>query len=336
MTLLLPPPLEPGDAIGVFSPSAAATAWAPTRFARARDFVAARGFRLVPGSLTGRRDAYRSGSIRARAEELNALLRDPGIRCVMSAIGGFNSNALLPHLDEDAIRRDPKIVVGYSDVTALLLGIHARTGLVTFHGPALVASLGELPPLVDRTWEAFAAVACVPRRDRHELVAPAEWTDEFIEWEEQSRPKLTRPNDVRFHGSGTVRGRLIGGNLNTMGGIGGTPWMPPIEPGDVLLLEDSRLSIATVERSLAWLDLARVFDRVGAVLLGKHELLDDAGSGRTTLDVLREILGDREVPVVEGFDSCHAHPMLTVPIGVPVEVNFDAERVTIVGPWLAE
>ncbi len=335
MPTLLPPPLAPGDAIGFFSPSAAVTAWAPTRFERARAFVAARGHRLVPGLLTGRRDAYRSGSIRARAEELNALLRDPEVRCVMSTIGGFNSNALLPHLDLDAIRRDPKIVVGYSDVTALLLGIHARTGLVTFQGPALVASLGELPPLVDRTWEAFAAVACGPRRERHELVAPAEWTDEWIEWEEQGRPKRTRPNDVRFHGRGTVRGRLIGGNLNTMGGIGGSPWMPAIEPGDVLLLEDSRLSIATVERSLAWLDLNGVLDRVAAVLLGKHELLDDAGTGRTALDVLREILAGRELPVVEGFDSCHTHPMLTVPIGVAVEIDFDAERVAIAEPWLA-
>ncbi len=73
----------------------------------------------------------------------------------MSVIGGNNSNSLLPHLDFDALKRDPKIVIGYSDVTALLLGIHARTGLVTFYGPALVASFGELSPLVDETLAGF-------------------------------------------------------------------------------------------------------------------------------------------------------------------------------------
>lgn len=115
-----------------FSPSSAATAWAPNRFARAKAFLEGQGFRLKAGSLTGQQDNWRSGSIAARAEELNALIRDPEVRCIMSVIGGSNSNSLLPYLDFDALRRDPKIIVGYSDVTALLLGIHAQTGLVTF------------------------------------------------------------------------------------------------------------------------------------------------------------------------------------------------------------
>ena len=79
---------------------------------------------------------------RERAEELNALLRDPQVRCIMSTIGGSNSNALLPYLDYAAFRRDPKIVVGYSDATAVLLALYAQTGIPTFYGPALVASLG--------------------------------------------------------------------------------------------------------------------------------------------------------------------------------------------------
>ncbi|HAS3151713.1 TPA: LD-carboxypeptidase, partial [Vibrio cholerae] len=98
--------------------------------------------------LTGKSDYYRSGSIRERAEELNQLIRDPNVRCIMSTIGGNNSNSLLPYIDYEALRNDPKIIIGYSDVTALLLGIYAQTGLITFYGPALVASFGEYPPLV--------------------------------------------------------------------------------------------------------------------------------------------------------------------------------------------
>jgi muramoyltetrapeptide carboxypeptidase len=345
MSLLLPPPLAPGDAIGFFSPSSAVTTWAPRRFARATAYLEARGFRLVPGSLTGRADHYRSGSIEARAEEFNALVRDPQIRCVMSTIGGMNSNAMLPHLDYEALVADPKIIVGYSDVTALLLGIHARTGLVTFQGPALVASFGEFPPLVDETFASFAAMTMGPPRDRHVYDVPAAWTDERIDWETQDRAKSTRPNDCRFHrgrggdGPGRVRGRLIGGNLNTIGGIWGSPFMPEIRDGDVLLIEDSLKDIATVERSFAFLDLNGVFDRVGAILLGKHELFDDRGTGRTPHDVLREVLGDRDPPMVIGFDSCHTHPMLTVPIGVMAEIDFGGGRghgqVSLVEPWLA-
>ncbi|MFA0349917.1 LD-carboxypeptidase, partial [Vibrio sp. 10N.222.55.C6] len=95
--------------------------------------------------LTGESEGYRSGSIQARAEELNQLIRDPDVRCIMSTIGGNNSNSLLSYIDYDALRDDPKIIVGYSDATALLLGIYAKTGLVTFYGPALVASFGEFP-----------------------------------------------------------------------------------------------------------------------------------------------------------------------------------------------
>ncbi len=347
--LLLPPPLAPGDAIGFFSPSAPATAFAPTRFERARRFLEQRGHRLVAGQLTGASEGYRSASPRARAEEFNALIRDPRVRCVMSVIGGSNSNGMLPHLDFEALRRDPKIIVGYSDVTALLLGIHARTGLVTFHGPALVASFGELPPLVDETWDAFAAVVGGPGRGRLELPVPPRWTDQRIEWEQQREPKDTRPNAVRVHvggggagdgagggGGGVIRGRLIGGNLNTMGGIWGSPFMPEIRRGDILLLEDSLKDIATVERSFTMLAINGVFDRVAAVLLGKHELFNDAGTGRSPMDVLRETLDGRPVPVLEGFDSCHTHPMLTVPLGVTAEVDLDRGTVSLVGPWLAE
>ena len=112
MALLKPPGLKPGDTIG-FSPSSAATAWAPNRFARAGAFLEGQGFRLKAGSLTGQQDHWRSGSIAARADELNALIRDPAVRCIMSVIGGNNSNSLLPYLDFDALKRDPKIVIGY-------------------------------------------------------------------------------------------------------------------------------------------------------------------------------------------------------------------------------
>ncbi len=141
----LPPALRHGDTIGYFSPSSPATHFAPTRYQRARSYLESKGFRLISGSLTGQADHYRSGSIHARADELNALIRDPDVRCIMSTIGGSNSNALLPYLDYDALIADPKIIIGYSDVTAILLGIHQMTGLVPFYGPALVASFGEMP-----------------------------------------------------------------------------------------------------------------------------------------------------------------------------------------------
>ena len=331
---LLAPALRPGDAIGYFSPSSPATHYAPKRYARAKQYLRSRGFDLVSGSLTGQSDFYRSGSIHARADELNALIRNPEVRCIMSTIGGSNSNALLPYLDYDALIADPKVIVGYSDATSILLAIHQKTGLIPFYGPALVASFGELPPLVDTTFDSFAEMVMAKGANAHTYTLPRFWTDEMIPWEEQDRAKSLRPNECAFLGTGTVTGRLIGGNLNTMWSIWGSPFMPTIGEGDVLLIEDSLKPISTVERLFAFLKINGIFDRVAAVILGKHELFDDKGSGRSPLDVLYEVLDGQEVPIVDGFDSCHTHPMLTVPLGLPITIDFDRARVSIDAPWV--
>ncbi|MDX7890076.1 LD-carboxypeptidase [Aeromonas caviae] len=337
MTLLKPPGLNPGDTIGFFSPSSAATAWAPNRFARAKAYLAAQGFELKAGSLTGEQDHWRSGSIAARADELNALIRDPQVRAIMSVIGGSNSNSLLPYLDFDALKRDPKIVIGYSDVTALLLGIHAQTGLVTFYGPALVASFGELSPLVDETQVGFLSVcmaggASLP----HRLPTPTQWTEERLDWEHQTRAKQCWPNRLISVGTGRVRGRLIGGNLNTLAGIWGSPYMPSIERGDILLLEDSLKTAETVERAFTHLKLCGVFDRIGALVLGKHELFDSQGSGRRPLDILLEVVGEPTFPILAEYDCAHTHPMLTLPLGIEAELDLDAQSLTLCESWLGE
>ncbi|WP_323924675.1 S66 family peptidase [Aeromonas caviae] len=337
MTLLKPPGLNPGDTIGFFSPSSAATAWAPNRFARAKAYLAAQGFELKAGSLTGEQDHWRSGSIAARADELNALIRDPQVRAIMSVIGGSNSNSLLPYLDFDALKRDPKIVIGYSDVTALLLGIHAQTGLVTFYGPALVASFGELSPLVDETLAGFLSVcmaggASLP----HRLPTPTQWTEERLDWEHQTRAKQCWPNRLISVGTGRVRGRLIGGNLNTLAGIWGSPFMPSIERGDILLLEDSLKTAETVERAFTHLKLCGMFDRIGALVLGKHELFNAQGSGKRPLDILLEVVGEPTFPILAEYDCAHTHPMLTLPLGIEAELDLDAQSLTLCESWLGE
>ena len=330
--MILAPKLKPGDSIGIFSPSSPATATAAVRYQRAKQFLQQKGYRVVEGALTGRRDGYRSGSIQQRAEELNALIRNPQVRCIMSAIGGMNSNSLLPYLDYDALRRDPKIIVGYSDVTALLLGIHAQTGLVTFYGPAAVASLGEFPPFVDETWHYFETIAAGKAAVPHLLPTPAEWTEEFLDWSSQNRAKIAQPNQLLTLQGGRHTGRLIGGNLNTMQGIWGTPYMPPICPGDILLIEDSLKDAAAVERSFSLLKCSGVFDRIGGLILGKHECFDDLGTGRRPHQILQEVMGKVDFPVLAEFDCCHTHPMLTMPIGCTVTLDAVAQTVVLEQP----
>ena len=326
---MIPPKLRVGDTVAVFSPSSPITATVPARYLRGKAYLEAKGFRVVEGCLTGKQDGYRSGSIRERAEELNRLLRDPAVRCVMAAIGGYNSNALLPYLDYDALRADPKIIVGYSDVTALLLGIYAQTGITTYYGPAMAASFGEFPPFVDETYRYFTDILLEGASFPHVLPTPKLWTEEFLDWAGQDRGKNGEANRLVTLQGGCATGRLMGGNLNTMAGIWGTPYIPEIRQGDILLIEDSLKSAAEVERSFVHLKLSGVFDRIGGLILGKHELFDHQGTDRKPSDILLEVMGKPDFPVLAEFDCCHTHPMLTMPIGAEVLLDADAQTVTI-------
>lgn len=327
MTHARPPALQPGDRIGYYSPSSPATAYAPKRHQRAVDFLKQQGFDVVAGQLTGQEDGYRSGSIEARAQELNTLLRDPTIRCVMSTIGGSNSNALLPHIDYEAITRDPKIIVGYSDVTAILQAITQKTGLITFYGPALVASLGELDPLRQQTWDAFLQVVSADAKQQIDVHMPARWTDEFIPWEQQTKPKTTTPNHWRTLRNGQATGRLVGGNLNTMSGLWQTPYLLTPQPGDILLIEDSLKNASHMEKLFSHLHNTGILDQLGGLIMGKHEGFDAQSTGKQPEDIFFEVIGTPPCPTLSQFDCAHTHPMLTMPLGA--QVHLDATNQTV-------
>lgn len=315
--------------VGVFSSSSPISATVPVRYNRGKAYLASKGICVMDGSLYGKQDYYRSGSIKERADEFNQLLYREDVQVLMAAIGGNNTNAILPYIDYEYLKQHPKIIIGYSDTTALLLGIYAKTGLVTFYGPALASSFGELPPFVDMTFDYFRAMILEGVTVPYEYPMPSVWTDEFINWGTQDRGKTACPNDWVSVIPGVCRGRLIGGNLNTMEGFFGTAYMPEIWEGDILFIEDSLKDACTIERTFSLLKLAGVLDKIGGILLGKHEKFDDNGTGRKPYEILLEVLGNLRIPFLAEFDCCHTHPMLTMPIGCQVELDATNKRVTL-------
>lgn len=326
--------LNKGDSIGIFSPSTPITAFCPKRFKRAVNYLQNKGFNIIEGNLIGKSDFYRSGSIKERAEELNSLIRNPNIKCIMSTIGGMNSNSLLPYIDYEAFKNNPKPIIGYSDVTAILLGIYSKTGISTYYGPALVASFGEIEPFVDKTYEYFKDILINDCKFPFQLKKPDIWTEEYIDWEKQDRPKKGLKNNLITVYKGTAKGRLIGGNLNTMTGIWGSEYMPEIKKGDILFIEDSLKDCANIERSFSLLKLNGVFEKISGIILGKHELFNDCNSGRKPYEILLKVLGDKKIPFLAEFDCCHTHPMITLPIGCIVELDATNKSVSIVEYWV--
>jgi len=326
--------LKPGDKIGIYSPSSPITYSSPKRYERAKSFLESKGFEIVEGNLTGKHDLYRAGTIQERANELNEFIRNPDIRCIMSTIGGTNSNALLPYIDYEAFKKDPKIMIGYSDATAILLGIYAQTGIPTFYGPALVPSFGEFEPFLHFTYDYFRDMLIVEQQIPLTVPIPPYWTDEPLNWEVKTVDKQKRLNDWICVNEGSAQGRLIGGNLNAMYGFWGSPYMPAIRDGDILFIEDTMKTASVVEKNFNLLKVNGVFDRVSGIILGKHELFDDQGTGRKPSDILVETIGETSIPILADFDCCHTHPMLTMPIGRNVKLDATNKEVTIMEQWI--
>ncbi len=315
--------------IGVFSPSSPISATIPIRYERGIQYLQAKGYKVVNGQLCGKKDAYRSGTIQERAEEFNDLLHNKEIDILMAAIGGNNTNSILPYIDYEYLKQHPKVIIGYSDVTALLLAIYAKTGLVTFYGPAAAASFGEFPPFVDWTFANFDSMMKSQIEIPYHYQKPLFWTDEFINWSTQDHGKAQYKNDWICVHPGVCCGRLIGGNLNTMEGFFGTEYMPQIQKGDILFIEDSLKDACTIERSFSLLKLAGVFGRISGIILGKHEKFDDNGTGRKPYEILMEVMGNSSIPILADFDCCHTHPMMTMPIGCQVRLDAENKIVTL-------
>lgn len=315
--------------IGVFSSSSPVSATVPVRYERGIAYLKSRGYEIVNGSLYRKQDSYRSGTIQERAQEFNQLLYNEKVHILMASIGGNNTNSILPYIDYEYLKKHPKIIIGYSDTTALLLAVYVKTGLVTFYGPAAASSFGELPPFVDWTFKYFESMIKSEIICPYDYQMPEFWTDEVIKWDEQNRSKEQYKNDWICVKPGVCQGRLIGGNLNTMEGFFGTKYMPEIKKGDILFIEDSLKDACTIERSFSLLKLAGVLDRVSGIILGKHEKFDDNGTGRKPYEILQEVLGETEIPILAEFDCCHTHPMFTLPIGCQVKLDAEKKRVSL-------
>ncbi|KRL01099.1 S66 family peptidase [Liquorilactobacillus capillatus] len=316
--------------IGYYSASTPITAISPLRFERAKKYLTKKNIQLVAGSLTGKQDYYRSGSILERAQEINELIHNADVDVIMATIGGTNTNAVLPYIDYAYLQQHPKTFVGYSDATALLLAVKSQApSCRVLYGPALVASFGEWPPFVDQTWAAFIKIL-TNNCQTVTLNAPAYWADEALNWNEYQRAKKQLKNKWGYTGrrEGKLSGKIIGGNLNTIYGIIASKYFPKLHSDDLLFIEDAEKDAATVEKNFAMLKNAGVFDIVKGIVLGKHALFDDCGSNRTPLVILKEVLDGQDLPIIYGYDCCHTVPMLTTPLGARAEFDLSAQTVT--------
>lgn len=297
--LIKPPALAEGDLVGVVAPASPPAE--DRELQRGLEALAAMGLRVRLGRHLrlggGARAGYLAGPDRDRAADLMEMFRDPAVRAIFCARGGYGSARLLPLLDYRVIRRHPKILVGYSDITALHLAIHRRAGLVTFHGPMVASDFG-------RGLSAFTAESLRRALFHPHPAGPV-----------ANPPSLPPPVAVR---PGVARGPLIGGNLSLVVSTLGTPFEIRTA-GRILFLEEVGEPAYRVDRMLTQLRQAGKLDGVAGVAFG------ECGEGREDLmEVLHDRLGDLGVPVLANLAIGHGAEKATLPLGVRATLNAGA------------
>jgi muramoyltetrapeptide carboxypeptidase len=332
-TLKRPRALSPGDRIGIIAPSCPTAVWFPDRFDRSVEaFARELQAEAVIAGQVRRATGFTSGSVAERARAFQEMLEDRSIRAIFSSIGGFNSAELLEHLDVDRFRSDPKIVIGYSDCTSLLLGIQAMAGWYTFYGPAVMTQFGEYPRPLPYTleWLRRTLVDAAAPGDVHD---PEEWTNEFLDWagtEWLSRARRpSGPARRAVWKSGDGDGRLFGGNIETLNFLIGTSYLR-VPERVVLFWEttDAEASLPRVQRALTHFRQTGLLDRTAAMLIGRSP--DSTNSCGTSLqEVVLAAVQSYDFPVVAELAFGHTDPMLTLPIGARTLVTAHGDHAAI-------
>ena len=308
-----PKRLAPGDTVMLVAPANATFESVDLQIAK--DSLGALGFKVKVGSHLLDRHGYLAGDDKARADDINRAFADTSIAAVVAIRGGWGSARVLPYLDFDVIRRNPKVILGFSDITALLLSIVAKTGLITFHGPL---GLGQ--------WDAYSL-------DYYKRVLLNGEQVTYTNKKDLSPRNALVQVDYRTQtiASGKARGRLLGGNLTVLTTILGSPYLPDWD-GCIFFCEDVHEDLYRIDRMLTQLKLAGVLAKIkGFVFGGCFQC--NAGDNNYAALTLEEIFADHiaplGVPAWSGAMIGHAQPQWTIPEGAQVEIDAAAGTVQL-------
>ena len=290
-----PRKLRSGARIGIVNPAY----WLePEKLQRAVKVFEDQGYELVLGKSTSLKENQCAGSPTERAEDIMAMFVDPEIDVIICARGGYGGNRVLPLLDYDIIRANPKIFVGYSDITGLLTSISQNAGLITFHGPML-STYGK--QTIQYNLDVFQQV---------------------LSGSDNIKIMSTPACQARCLNAGVASGPLWGGNLTLLIERLGTEKQINTS-GAILLLEDIDEKLYAFERMMLHLRSSGSLDHIKGLLVGEMLEMGDSKTpfGKTTDEIIMDVCGDLDIPVISNFPCGHGDYQATLPISHEVEIH---------------
>jgi muramoyltetrapeptide carboxypeptidase len=295
--MLKPKSLKRGHRIGVVSPSY----WLEKKgLGNAVTVFQKKGYEVQLGDSIYLKDGPFAGTPQQRANDINQMFSDPNIDAIFCARGGYGANRVLPLLDYDLIQSKPKIIMGYSDITAFLTSITQKTGLVTFHGPMLSTFKNTLVP-----YNLDTLVNVLSGKEDIRIVEPNE----------------LKPNILKF---GKAIGPLWGGNMCLLVNRLGTKNQLNTD-GVILFIEDVDENLYAFDRMLFHMKEAGMLENIRGLIVGElTEMKDEIiPFGKTTDEIILDVCGDLNIPIVTNFPCGHGNYQATLPISLPVELRAD-------------
>ena len=313
---LLPPALQAGGTIGLVSPSSATDESLSLQLAR--EAMEALGFNVKEGRHLAARRGYLAGTDAQRAGDLNAMFADPDVDAIVCVRGGSGAGRLLPLLDYAQVRRTPKALLGYSDITALHCALQSQAGLVTFHGPNGTGS-----------WNGFNADQFRRLFFERELI-------EFRNKQDAGDELVPRRNRTATITGGKAQGELVGGNLTVLTALAGSPYLPDFR-GRILFLEDVSEAPYRIDRMFSTLKLMGALDGIAGFIFGECTDCDPGdGYGSLTIDeILDDYIRPLKIPAYRGAMIGHIREQFIVPVGGRVEMDADAGTLRMLEPVFA-
>ncbi len=316
-TIIRPPALKPDDLIAIAALSSGHENEVMAEYDRGIAAIEAMGFRVRASRLTDVSKAWWWGAARPAdvGRELSELFADPEVRAIWSLTGGRFALSYLDAIDYDVVAANPKPLIGMSDISVLDLAIHARTGLVTFHADVLVFGVSEWHELPEadraRLADAYRSVL-TSTEPIGALPALSEW--------ESWRP-------------GRTEGPLIGAMLNRFVKVQASPLAvaPEAFDGAILFLEDYNTPTINIWNDLQVLRLAGAFDRIAGLIIGPVDGISIMeGTTQTLREVVEDVVGDRDIPVLANVNCGHSGPNVPLPLGVRAAIDADALTIELV------
>lgn len=298
-----PPLLREGDTIGLIAPGSPVGDLA---LQRAVNNIESLGLKVKLGAFVSMERGYLAGTDEQRLADIYAMFADPGIQGVWCVRGGYGCMRLLPRLDFRLIRKNPKVFIGYSDITALHLAIQQETGLMTFHGPVGTSEYTDYTRQYLRK-VLFAGEASRP------LTIPLS-PENIANPEPGYRLEVIRP--------GLASGPLVGGNLSLLSAMVGTAHEPQVK-GRILFMEEVGEKPYRIDRMLTQLRQALPLEKAAGIALGIFNDCqpDEDDLSLTLMETLKDRLGDLNIPVVYGLSFGHIANMCTLPVGAPARLD---------------